>query len=161
MWQAQQWNVSIPTIIYWDFLWKEYNLCASSWQCITWLLMTLSAFFLRSKSLHTFITDHPQWLAIKQVLLQLLGLGHILASDIELWTLTVTMFHFRPKAKCDYVFTETGDHPQNKVFSSLFKDCLHLKRTYKVSKLTAGFHLHPHTWERRRGPVCWKKGSAT
>jgi len=27
------------------------------------------------------------------------------------------MFHFRPKAKCDYVFTETGDHPQNKVFT--------------------------------------------
>merc|ERR1712004_884764 len=23
----------------------------------------------------------------------------------------------RPKAKCDYVFTETGDHPQNKVFT--------------------------------------------
>merc|ERR1719318_808185 len=31
----------------------------------------------------------------------------------------VSLLHEKlgPKAKCDYVFTETGDHPQNKVFT--------------------------------------------
>ena len=66
---------------------------------------------------------------------------------------------FRPKAKCEYIFTEKGDL-HNKVsllFTWLTDSCFQKCSTiFQIAK--SGVHLHPHTRERRRSSVHCTKG---